>query len=198
MSARSNDALLSWLVYPRDPVAHQGERHRGEGQVRGDVGRTPELLRRVRLPVVDRVVEHRPPPRLRIVHERRTLRGAGSREGRVRDLADDRTAVAAVAGDRAAEGRGRAGRGRMRGVGARMLDPLGLAGLPRDHGDRIRGRGRVLGGEDVVEDRETAGISPEERNGVAVDVRHHQFGELRALLLARGVTRFGVIEVLIE
>ena len=62
-----------------------------------------------------------------------------------------------------------------------MLDPLRFARLPRDHRYRIRGGGRVLGREDVVEYREAAGPLPEERNGVAVDVRHDQARELRSL-----------------
>ena len=62
-----------------------------------------------------------------------------------------------------------------------VLDPLRFARLPRDHRHRVRGGGRVLGREDVVEDREAAGPLPEERDGVAVDVRHDKARELRAL-----------------
>ena len=36
----------------------------------------------------------------------------------------------------------------------------------------------TVGGEDGVEQGETAGIAPEERDGVAIDVRHHQLGAL--------------------
>src|SRR5271170_4477377 len=65
-----------------------------------------------------------------------------------------------------------------------MLDPLRLTRLARDHGDGVGRRGRVLGGEDVVEDGEAAGVAPEKRDGVAVDMRHHEAGELLAHRLA--------------
>ena len=61
-----------------------------------------------------------------------------------------------------------------------MLDPLRLARLAGDHGDGVRRRGRIFGGEDVVEDREAAGVAPEERDGVAIDVRHDEARELLA------------------
>jgi hypothetical protein len=67
-----------------------------------------------------------------------------------------------------------------------MLDPLRLARLAGDHGDGV-GRGRrVLSGEDVVEDGEAAGVSPEEGDCVAVDMRHDEARELLAHRLAFG------------
>ena len=57
-----------------------------------------------------------------------------------------------------------------------------MAGYDRD---RVRRRGRVFGGEIVVEDGEAASVAPEERDGVAVDMRHDEARELLAHRFAR-------------
>src|SRR6202044_3166304 len=97
----------------------------------------------------------------------------------------------ALAVDRAADWRGQAVLGGVLCL-ARVLHPLGLARLAGDHSDRVRGRGRVLGGEIVVEDGEAAGVTPQERDGVAVDMRHDEARELLAHRLACGASKTGV------
>ncbi len=78
-----------------------------------------------------------------------------------------------------------------------MLDPLRLARLPGKHRDGVRRGGRVLGGEDVVEENEAVRILPEERDRVAIDVAHHEPRELRAHGRARSALR-GVSPVLVR
>ena len=149
-----------WQVEPRVQVLlHdlrnifplEGQRQAGEGQVRGDVVVGVVLLRAGGLSVLPPLVELRAVEGLGVVDERRSLRRAGV----------------------AAHGEGPAVRA--------VLDPLCFAGLPRDHRYGVRGGWRVLGREDVVEYRKAAGPLPEERDGVAVDVGHHQPCELRSL-----------------
>src|SRR6202034_2020649 len=53
-------------------------------------------------------------------------------------------------------------------------------------------RRRVFGGEIVVEDGEAAGVAPEERDGVAIDMRHDETRELLAHRLACGASKAGV------
>ncbi len=155
------DILLDvWQIEGRVLVAGQdrlnaapleGERQAGEGEVRGDVVVGIALLRASGLPVVRRCVVLGTVEGLRVIDQRRPLRRAGV------------TAHAVCLAVRA------------------VLDPLRFTRLPGEHRHRIRGGGRVLGCEDVVEDREPVGPLPEERNGVTVDVRHHEACELRAL-----------------
>src|SRR5277367_5044845 len=90
-------------------------------------------------PIADRRVVLRTPERVRVVDDGSALRLAPPPMG--------------LSVDDAAHGKRR-----MR-VG-RVLDPLGLARLACDHRDRVRRRGRILGGENLVEDRETAGEIP--------------------------------------
>ncbi len=61
-----------------------------------------------------------------------------------------------------------------------MLHPLRLARLSRDHGDGVWRGGCVLGGKDVVEQHEPAGVLPQERDGVAVDIAHDEPRKLSA------------------
>ena len=155
------DILLDvWQIEGRVLVASQdclnaasleSERQAGEGEVRGDVAVSVALLRASGLLVIRRCVELGAVEGLRVVDQRRPLRCAG---------------VAAYSV----------------GLTTRaVLDPLRFTRLPREHRHGIRGGGRVLGREDVVEDCEAVGPLPEERNGVTVDVRHHEARELRAL-----------------
>ena len=165
---------------PVDPAAHHGQRQRGESEVRGDVVGVPVLVRRGRLAVCGRCgrrVELGPPPGLRIVDQRRPFGGRRARVG--------------LAVDRAADRSRRAVRGR-HGGRARMLHPLRFPRLAGDHRHRIGRRGRILGGEDRVEDGEPARVAPEERDRVAVDVRHDQPGELRTRFLALGAAGMGI------
>ena len=159
---------------PVDPAAHEGQRQRREGEVGGDVGWAPVLLGRGRLAARRRIVELRAPPRLGIIDHRRALGGRRARIGLAVDRAADRSGEAVLS---------RLGRR------AGVLDPLRLARLAGDHGDGVRRRGRIFGGEDVVEDCEAAGVAPEERDGVAVDVRHDEARELLAHRLAFGAAR---------
>jgi hypothetical protein len=73
-----------------------------------------------------------------------------------------------------------------------VFHPLGFARLAGDDRDRVRRGGRVFGGEIVVEDGEPAGVAPEERNGVAVDMRHDEARELLAHHFACGASKAGV------
>ena len=93
-----------------------------------------------------------------------------------------------LAVDRAADRRRDTVLGGVLGL-ARVLHPLGLARLAGDYGDRVRRRGRVFGGEIVVEDGEAAGVAPEEWDGVAVDMRHDEARELLAHGFACGAAR---------
>ncbi len=158
-----------------DVRAHCRQRHGREREVRRDVVDPTRggvgFLRRGRLAVGRRRVELRTPVRVRIVDERNALRGARAGVG---DTVD-----------RAADLGGRAVRA--------VLDPLRFAGLARDHRHGVWRGGRILRREDVVEDREAAGVAPEERDRVAVDVGHHCPRELLALRVARG----GVVVVLL-
>src|SRR3984885_202546 len=155
-SGRSKAGLRSWsvnqLIQPPMNV-----RQRRESEIRGDiVGLIPFLLRSPgRFATSDRGVELGAPPWLRIFDRRRTQGGRYSGIG--------------LAVDRAADRSGQAVLGRVLRF-ARVLHPLGLARLAGDHRDRIRGRGRVFGRENVVEDGEPACIAPEERNGIAIDM----------------------------
>ncbi len=67
----------------------------------------------------------------------------------------------------------------------RMLDPLRIADLARDHRDRVRRRGASCRLMEIVEQRKTVRVLPEERYRVAVDVRDHDLALL--LRLQRGI-----------
>ena len=127
-------------------AARHGQRHRGIGLVGGDVRVLVAVARPGRLAAGRRRIELRAVEGLRVVDDRGALCLSGVLAARV-----------------------------ALSVGA-VLHPLGLARLPGDHRDGIRGRGRILGGEDVVEDGEAAGIGPEERDRVAIHVGHHEIG----------------------
>jgi hypothetical protein len=67
-----------------------------------------------------------------------------------------------------------------------VLNPLRFARLAGDQCDRVCRRRGILGRENIIEENKPAGILPKERNGVAIDVRHHEPGELRSLRFIRG------------
>src|ERR1019366_3904941 len=93
---------------------------------------------------------------LRIIDERRTLRGA-------KMVADGKSPALRP-----------------------LLHPLRFSPLAGDHRDRVRRRGRILGREDTVEQNKPAGILPKKWNGIAIDMRHHETRELRPQSLVRG------------
>ncbi len=142
-------------------AATKRQRQAGEGKVRGDIGGDAGL----------------------VLALRHTARGAGVARrrldvGRLARLARVLRIGRGQAGDRVVGDRHRnraIGLGRRR---VRMLHPLRLAGLPGDHGDRVRRRRSDRRLEDVVEQGELVGVVPQERDGVAVDIRHRQLTEL--------------------
>ena len=121
-----------------DVSAAERQRHGREGEVFVGVGRRPIFLRPRRLAIVRRGVEGGAPIGLGIVEDRNAGRLGRAGIGFAVDCPADRLVF---------------------GAGA-MFDPLRFARLAREHGDGVRRRGRVFGGEDIVENRETVGVAP--------------------------------------
>ncbi len=62
-----------------------------------------------------------------------------------------------------------------------MFHPLRVTRLRGDQGDRVRGGRADRGLVEVVEQSETIGVLPQERNRVAVDMADHHLALLLAL-----------------
>src|SRR6187402_99336 len=119
-----------------------------------------------------------------VSHERQRKRGEGQvRQGTLCGLRLRHTMVEIQHGSPVRQGIGHHGESAsvLRFSQFGMQHPLRFSGLASDHGHRVRSGRSNDRVKELIEEGKAVGIVPEERNGIAVHMRHHQLSELLPL-----------------